>query len=127
MLKHRGVFLNKIIILTFLLSFSAFSSESMVKDSMKKYLDVFDKHKVENIDLVLEKKFLDSLGGKKRLSEGVQQLEKTDSKYKFEIVKTHKKNSYKVRYFKDGHKHPSKWFLLRKIKNNYKIFGTFEE
>ena len=69
------------LIILFILSGSAFaSSDKEMAELFKKYDSVMLGHKVELIDEVFTRKFLDSAGGRKEFSEGVKELPKSNLK-----------------------------------------------
>jgi hypothetical protein len=97
----------------------------LVKKSMQDYLEVFDQHRIENIEKVFTKEYLSELGGIKQFSEGVLQLEKSKSKYEIIVKKTRKKNIFKARYIEG--KEQSKWFLFKKEGKKFKVYGSYED
>ncbi len=122
----KDVFLNKLfLIILILFSSSSFSSIEVAKEALAEYIKVFDDHQVEKIEKVFSKKYLKELGGKSELEKRIKTLKKNKIKYEIEIKKTHKKDAYKARYKTDSEL--SKWFIIKKEDNTFKIFGTIEE
>ncbi len=85
----------QLIILSFLLSFSSFAKTESVemKELFAKYDQVMDSHKVELVDEIFTKKFLEENGGKAEFIEKVKSLPKLKSLKKVPSEVTWKKGT----------------------------------